>query len=149
MANLNQLGMILSLRQEAEDKAAKLMQQAQQSLQQQTQQMDTLRQYRNDYLRKMTAHSRTGLSAQHYGYYQDFVTRLDDALGRAEKQVAVAKQVMQQRRSKWQKARADSQAIKVLIDKEQQALQLKANRQEQKQLDEFTLAAHWRKQRQG
>lgn len=140
MASLKQLGMILKLRQDAEDKAAQMMQQARQAMEQQNQQLQTLRQYRNDYLQKMSEHSQSGLTAQHYGYYQDFVTRLDDALGRAEQQFAVAKQVWGQRQQGWQKARSETQGIQTLIDNEQAAIQLKANRQEQKQLDEFSSA---------
>lgn len=137
MANLKQLAMILKLRQEAEDKAAKMMQQAGQALDQQNQQLQTLRQYRNDYLSKMTERSQAGLTAQHFGHYQEFVTRLDDALGRAEQQYAVAKQVWNQRQQAWHQARAETQGIQSLIDKEETALMHQANRQEQKQLDEF------------
>lgn len=147
MASLKQLQMILKLRQDAEDKAANMMRQAKEAMEQQNQQLQTLRQYRNDYLKKMTDHSQAGLTAQNYGQYQEFVTRLDDALGRAEQQFAVSKQVFGQRQQGWQKARSETQGIQTLIDKEQSEMALRASRQEQKQLDEFASARFTREKR--
>lgn len=146
MASLKQLGMIIKLRQDAEDKAAQMMQQARQALTSQEQQLQTLRQYRNDYLNKMSEQTQTGLTAQHYTYYQEFVTRLDDAVGRAEQHVAVAKQVWKQRQQAWQQARTETQGIQTLIAQENSRLQLAAQRREQKEMDEFTSAQFGRKQ---
>ena len=137
MANLSQLKLIVGLREEAEGKAAKMMQQAQASLEQHQHQLQTLRSYRNDYLTKMSDHSKLGLSAQQYAQYQDFVTRLDDALGRAEQATALAKRAWLQRQTAWLTCRSDTQAIEALIDRELAVLQLKTQRQEQKQLDEL------------
>lgn len=137
MANIKQLQMIVKIRQEAENKAAKLMEQAQQAFAQQQQQLDTLQTYRNDYMTKMNNTGSEGVSGQLYMQYQQFVMRLGDALGRAEQSTNVARQVYEQRRKGWLEARADKNAIETLIEREQDKLLALQNQREQKQLDEF------------
>ncbi|MCM2678968.1 flagellar export protein FliJ [Echinimonas agarilytica] len=137
MAQIKQLQMIVSIRQEAENKAARMMQESKQALDMQQQQVQTLRDYRNDYLKKMISESAEGLTAQSYGHYHGFVTKLDDALGRAEQSVAVAQQVWQQRQQVWIDARADTKAIEMLIEREEMIIAQQTQRREQKQMDEF------------
>ncbi|MBD1389859.1 flagellar export protein FliJ [Neiella sp. HB171785] len=137
MANLKQLEMIVRLRQEAETKAAQMMEQAHQAFAAQEQQLTTLLSYRNDYLQKLTVQGGEGLSGQSFIQYQQFVMRLDEALGRAEQSTNVARQVYQQRRQGWLDARAEKRAIEVLIEREQAQQVALQNRREQNQLDEF------------
>ena len=140
MASLKQLEMILKLRQDAEEKTSKMMQQALAKFTELEQQQKLLYQYKNDYLRKMTESGKTGLAASSYAQYHDLLTRLDQSIGRSQQQLAIAQRVVSQRQQAWQKSRADTKAIETLINKEQVALALKTLRAEQKQTDEFVNA---------
>ncbi|MBW8190802.1 flagellar export protein FliJ [Neiella marina] len=137
MANIKQLEMIVKLRQDVENKAAKLMEQAQQAFAQQEQQLQTLQTYRKDYMTKLNNSGESGVSGQLFMQYQQFVMRLGDALGRAEQSMNVARQVYEQRRQGWLQARGEKNAIEMLIEREQQKQLLIQNQREQKQMDEF------------
>lgn len=134
--------------QEAEDRAAKNLAQAQQEEQRYLQQLDALNEYRQIYSQQMLDKGVTGLNSSQFHQYHAFINKLDQTSLAQQKGLQKARQVVRQKRDEWLELQQRRKAIGILLDKQAAKEQLKQAKQEQKQADEFALFQYMRQQHQ-
>ena len=138
MPDIRQLAKVLEIREKAETTAASQLAKARQSLVHQQQQLQTMLDYRQEYLGRISAQHNQTITAQSFQSLQEFVSRLDDAMGRSREAVDIAEKVVEQRTGLWQVARTERRAVEILLEKEQAKRQLQQARREQRNMDEFS-----------
>lgn len=147
MPDIRQLSKVLEIREKAEATAAAQLAKAQQSLVHQQSQLQTMLDYRQEYLMRISDQNNQTISAQYFQSLQELVSRLDGAMGRSREAVDIAGKVVEQRQGLWQKARAERRAVELLIEKEQSRQALKQARKEQQTMDEFAMNKFIRSER--
>ncbi|AMG29890.1 flagella biosynthesis chaperone FliJ [Grimontia hollisae] len=110
---------------------------AQQELQSYYMQVAQIERYRLDYFRQLSERGQSGLSASSYGHLNRFIVQLDETLAK-QRQVAVDFEDNVERcREHWQTCRQKTNSLEWLVEKRQKEASMRAERLEQKQMDEF------------
>lgn len=122
---------------EAEDRAAKMLAQAQMEQAQFQRQLDALNEYRQIYTGQMTEKGIQGLEASHFNHFHSFIGKLDKASVQQQQGFQNARQQTEQKRQEWLELQQRRKAIEKLLERKAEKAQLKQARQEQKLLDEF------------
>lgn len=133
--------------QEAEDRAAKILAQAQLEEQKFLQQLGALNEYRQIYSQQMLDKGVSGLNSNTIHQYHAFLNKLDQTSVTQQKGLQQARQKVEQKRNEWMELQQRRKAIGMLLEKQAlKKMQLQA-KQEQKQADEFALFQFMRQQR--
>ncbi|WP_333796321.1 flagellar export protein FliJ [Rheinheimera sp.] len=141
---LAQLQLLAKVQREKEDKLQALYIQAQQFAKNQQDKYDGLANYRTDYIRQSQQRGMQGVQSRQFNQYLAFITKLDQALEQQNMQVQQAKKVAETRRVNWILLQRKRKAIDLLIDKELEKMAIKAQKQEQKMLDEIATQQFFR-----
>jgi len=141
---LAQLQLLAKVQREKEDKLQALYIQAQQFANNQQDKYDGLANYRTDYIRQSQQRGMQGVQSRQFNQYLAFITKLDQALEQQNMQVQQAKKVAETRRVNWILLQRKRKAIDLLIDKELEKMAIKAQKQEQKMLDEIATQQFFR-----
>ena len=141
----SQLERVAQWEQNKEDKCAQDFQQAQQYLLQQQQRLDSIEQYRTEYLANIAAQGSSGLGARDYTQQLSFVAQLDSACQQQNQVISQAILVADQRKHAWLAQQRKRKAVEFLIEKKQKAQAVKVAKHEQQLLDEFALQSFLRK----
>lgn len=141
---IQQLQMVARLEREKEDKLARDFQQAQQNLEQNKQKMQGIESYRMEYLTQMRNEASNGIGINSYGHYQQFISKLEEAVKQQSEVIRTAFQVVHQRKQLWLEQQKKRKAVDMLIEKHQLAAQAKANKAEQALLDEVATQKFFR-----
>ncbi|MCE2595553.1 flagellar export protein FliJ [Motilimonas cestriensis] len=139
------LHLVLEQHIKHEQQAAQEMAQAQQQLIEFRQQFANLQNYRNQYVQQMHDKGAAGLYADSFTYYQKFIVKLENAM---QQQQQALPQVMHQvdvKKRNWVQVQSKRKAVESLLAKRKQAAQHKADKQEQKMLDEFSNFQYFQK----
>lgn len=131
-----------------EQQAAQEMAQAQQQLIAFRQQFANLQNYRNQYVRQMHEKGASGLYADTFTYYQKFVGKLETAMHQQQASLPQITHQVEVKKRNWIQMQSKRKAVESLLAKRQQAAQIKADKQEQKMLDEFSNFQYFQKQSQ-
>ena len=140
-----QLQMVADWEREKENKCVRDFVVAQQHADLNKQKLQSLEQYRLQYLRETQLKANAGLEAQSYHQHLSFIAKLDVACEQQTKVHSQALLVAEQRKDIWLKQQRKRKAVDMLLDKKAKARQLKADKQEQLLLDELALQKHVRK----
>lgn len=100
--------------------------------------LDMLQQYRQEYAEKLYGTAQQGVSQQEWRNYQQFLGRLDEAIDVQTRSVNDSIQRTAAGQSHWLEQRNRLKAIDTLSERHQSTERYLANRQEQKQSDEFS-----------
>ncbi|MFR9718041.1 flagellar export protein FliJ [Aeromonas diversa] len=122
---------------EAEHRCAMALAKARQDLQLFMEQYDALGNYRQIYQQQWTERGQQGIAAQQNVQYQAFINKLQIAAEQQYEGVLQVKQVMEQRKQEWLAMQQRRKAVELLLEKKALRERQKADRQEQKMLDEF------------
>ncbi|WP_306520419.1 flagellar export protein FliJ [Rheinheimera sp.] len=141
---LPQLQLLAKVQREKEDKLQALFIQAQQFANNQQDKYDGLANYRTDYIRQSQQRGMQGVQSRQFNQYLNFITKLDQALEQQNMQVQQAKKVAETRRVNWILMQRKRKAIDLLIEKELEKIAIKAQKQEQKMLDEIATQQFFR-----
>jgi len=141
---LPQLQLLAKVQREKEDKLQALFIQAQQFANNQQAKYDGLANYRTDYIRQSQQRGMQGVQSRQFNQYLNFITKLDQALEQQNMQVQQAKKVAETRRVNWILMQRKRKAIDLLIEKELEKIAIKAQKQEQKMLDEIATQQFFR-----
>lgn len=141
---LAQLQLLAKVQREKEDKLQALYIQAQQFAKNQQDKYDGLANYRTDYIRQSQQRGMQGVQSRQFNQYLAFITKLDQALEQQNMQVQQAKKVAETRRVNWVLLQRKRKAIDLLIEKELEKMAIKAQKQEQKMLDEIATQQFFR-----
>ncbi|MFO6421865.1 flagellar export protein FliJ [Motilimonas sp. KMU-193] len=138
--------LVLEQHKKHEQQAVQELAQAQQQLVAFRQQFANLQNYRNQYVKQMHEKGASGLYADSYSYYQKFIVKLEEAM--LQQQAALPK-VMHQvelKKRHWVEMQSKRKAVETLLAKRAHAAQKKADKLEQKMLDEFANFQFYQKQ---
>lgn len=99
--------------------------------------LELLRQYRQEYAQRFQSSAQDGMTPQQWKNFQDFIARLDEAIGQQEQVLAQSQGRTAAGQRHWQAQRIRLQAIDTLSVRHTQSEQAKEGRREQKLVDEF------------
>ncbi|MCL1073935.1 flagellar export protein FliJ [Shewanella dokdonensis] len=128
---------VLKLAKEAEEQAALRLKAAQFEHQKRVNQLQSLRDYRLDYMRQLAAQQGQQIRADYYQQFHRFVRQVDEAIKQQLAVVHEAEQQKQYRQQHWMEKQQKRKAVELLLEKKAQQKQLRENKQEQKLIDEF------------
>ena len=103
MANIKQLNIVLNMAQTKEQEQLKIFSQAQQQLNQLKQQMQSLVQYKADYLEQMKPENAVNITADKLIRLQGFLAQIDQSIFQQRDVIAKASLAVDARRTQWQK----------------------------------------------
>ena len=124
---------------EAENQAAMALAKAQQDLKLFMEQQEALNQYRQIYHQQWTDRGLQGISPQQNSQYHAFINKLENAATQQYQGVLQVREALAQCRTQWLEARQRRKAVELLLEKQASREQQKAQRQEQKMLDEYAM----------
>ena len=114
--------------------------QCQKTLQEQQQQLQQLRTYRQEYADQMTASSNNGgMTAGRMQDYQAFMAKLGEAIQQQEQTIARMGHDLVEKRSHWKKSHVKSQAVDKAVGRFSQQENADREKMEQKLQDEANL----------
>lgn len=123
------------------NEAMKAVAYVQNQLRSDQEQLEQLHQYLEEYRSSSRTHGTQGISVQQFRIYNDFADNVERAIGQQQQQVATVQGQLSQLREHWRKLDARHQGLEKLLNKillEEDAV---AQRQEQKEQDEFASRA--------
>ncbi|MFQ6370324.1 flagellar export protein FliJ [Shewanella sp. YIC-542] len=145
MAKSDPLYTVLKLAKEAEEQAALRLKAAQFEHQKRANQLQSLQDYRLDYMRQLSAQQGQQIRADYYQQFHRFVQQVDGAITQQLAVVADARQQQQYRQQHWMEKQQKRKAVELLLEKKAQQQQQRENKQEQKMIDEFASQQFFRK----
>lgn len=147
MANIKQLNIVLNMAQTKEQEQLKIFSQAQQQLNQLKQQMQSLVQYKADYLEQMKPENAVNITADKLIRLQGFLAQIDQSIFQQRDVIAKASLAVDARRTQWAKAKQYCDSIEFLIEKQNSETAAKEEKQQLKMSDEFAMMSYHRKKR--
>lgn len=104
--------------------------------------LDLLCQYREEYAQRFQSSAQSGMSPLQWKNFQDFLARLDEAIGQQQQALAQSQHRTAEGQAHWQAQRIRLKAIDTLSVRHYRAEEAKENRREQKQVDEYAARRH-------
>ncbi|WP_281704779.1 flagellar export protein FliJ [Aeromonas taiwanensis] len=124
---------------EAENQAAMALAKAQQDLKLFMDQQNALNQYRQIYHQQWTDRGLQGISPQQNSQYHAFINKLENAATQQYQGVLQVREALAQCRTQCLEAQQRRKAVELLLEKKADKVRQKAQRQEQKMLDDYTI----------
>ncbi|MDD1783266.1 flagella biosynthesis chaperone FliJ [Enterovibrio sp. ZSDZ35] len=144
----NAMNLLLDQAKDTEHKAHVALVAAQQELQGYYIQVEQIEQYRLDYFRQMSDRGQAGLSASSYGHLNRFIVQLDETLARQRQAAIEFEENVERCREHWMQCRQHTRSLEWLIEKREKEARMRAERLEQKQMDEFAMLSFSRQKRE-
>lgn len=144
MKKSERMQVLVELSKRKEDDVAKALAKEQAQLQHDQQKLQELKDYADQYDQQRNL---IGLSPYLTTNYQHFVDRVQQAIKQQENQVNRSQQQVNMAMRRWQNARAKTKGMDWLKDKSVSEEVAAADRQDQKQIDEFANRAFFNRMR--
>ena len=138
MSRTSALDTLIGLAREAVENAGRNLAGARRSQQQIQAQLDTLRHYRQEYSLRLQQSMQQGMDPASLINYQAFLGSLDDAIVRAGQSLHEQERQVGQRQQQWLEQQRKLNSYNTLVDRRNQAEQLRDNRQQQRVTDELS-----------
>jgi len=135
--NSKQLETLLKFEQGKEEQAASTLRNAENDYQQNLIRLQSVSDYRLEYMSRLNQRSVLGLDSATYNHYHAFISKLDYASEQVKIAMHQAKALVKQSKSQWLKQRQKVQAVEMLADKRHLALAKIADKKEQSMFDEI------------
>lgn len=145
MSKTDRLQLVLDLEKKKKDQAAKLLADAIGNLQKAQSSMSQLKDYRTDYLHEAQEIGKQGVSASDFRNRQLLADRILGAIEHQVQSINLYERQLEQVRKHYEKVYARVRSLEILIEKSHVEEERKQGIREQKMLDEFTQAQHFRK----
>lgn len=142
---MKQLNTLYKYENDKEQKAAQQLQKAEQDYQQNILRLNSVSDYRLEYMKRLSQRSMTGIDSATYSHFHAFIAKLDNASEQVEIALKQAKALVEQCKNQWLAQRQKVQAVEHLRKQKQKVLVNKANRQEQKMFDEIATQQYIRR----
>lgn len=142
---LAQLQLLVKVQQEKEDKLQAMYRAAQQNYQSMQQKYQGLADYRIEYVQQTQSRGQQGMESRQFNQYLNFIGKLDAALTAQQQYVQQAKASADQRLLQLLAIQKKRKALEILIERELAEMQRKADKQEQKMLDEIATQQFFRR----
>lgn len=144
---MKQLDTLYKFELDKEQKAAQALQAAELEYQQNIERLSSVSDYRLEYMKRLNQRSLAGIDSATYSHFHAFIAKLDNASQQVEIAANQAKALVATRKQQWFLQRKKIQAVELLRDKKLAALQVIANKQEQKMFDEIATQQFIRRNR--
>jgi len=132
-----QLETLLKFEQSKEELAANTLRNAENDYQQNIIRLQSVSDYRLEYMSRLNERSMLGLDSVTYNHYHAFISKLDYASEQVRIAMHQAKALVEQSKQLWIKQRRKVQAVEMLADKRKLALMKIENKKEQSMFDEI------------
>lgn len=136
MATSSALGTLIELATRDTDEAAKRLGKCMKAAEECEQKLELLKQYRDDYAARFQQNLSAGLTASGYRNYQQFLDKLEQAIGSQQQVVRDAHGRVEREKKAWQDCERKRMSYGTLADRADKAQQIKDNKRDQKQMDE-------------
>ena len=133
------LTLLASRLEEAEQQAAMALAKAQQDLKLFMDQQNALNQYRQIYHQQWTERGLQGISPQQNSQYHAYIKKLENAATQQYQGVLQVREALAECRTQWLEAQQRRKAVELLLEKKADKVRQKAQRQEQKMLDDYAI----------
>jgi len=134
---MKQLNTLYKYEQSNETKAAKNLSEAEFEYQQNLQRLDSVSEYRLEYMKRLNQRSLDGINSHTFSHFHAFIKKLDNASEQVKIALNQAKAMVEKRKQEWLMQRQKLQAVELLRDKKLKMLALVENKREQKMFDEI------------
>ncbi|MEH6797860.1 MAG: flagellar export protein FliJ [Halopseudomonas sabulinigri] len=139
---IRRLSPVLDMALDDERKAATLLGQCQKQLDDAQSRLRDLEYYCGEYAKGWTQRGEQGVGREWLMNYQRFMAQMEVALEQQRQTVSWHSQSIDKARQSWRERYQRLEALRKLIEKYRQEAQARADRQEQKLLDELSQRAH-------
>lgn len=143
--SLNQLNTLYKFEHDKERQAAKELQQAEIEYQQNITRLQSVADFRLEYMKRLNERSMTGIDSATYNHYHKFVSKLDYANEQVQIALEQARALVEQKKQAWLMQRQKVQAVEILQAKNLAKQRAKENRAEQLMFDEISTQQFLRK----
>ncbi|MBB1607091.1 MULTISPECIES: flagellar export protein FliJ [unclassified Pseudomonas] len=133
----DRLAPVVEMALKAEREAARQLGLAQNQLLQAQRKLAELERFRADYQQQWIDRGRQGVSGQWLLDYQRFLAQLETAVEQQNRSLAWHQDVVEKARVTWSEKYARLEGLRKLVERYREEARLLADKQEQKQLDEF------------
>lgn len=140
------LQLVYEQREKQVTQALLAYQQAQQALFEQRQQLQTLHQYRRQYINQLSDKGSKGLAISDLRKYQQFIVQIDQGVTKHQQGLVKYEHDIHAHKKMWIEAQVNCKAMGILLDKKAKKRAAIADRKEQLLSDEFTMFQHFQKQ---
>lgn len=135
--SMNQLNTLLKFETDNERKSAQALQQAELDYQQNLNRLQSVSDYRLEYMKRLETRSQVGIDSATYSHFHAFIAKLDNASEQVEIAIRQAQALVDKRKTEWFLQRQKLKAVEHLINKRKLASAKVADKQEQKMFDEI------------
>ncbi len=132
-----QLELLLKIESDKEEELARDMQSAQSYLVSCEQKLEEVLSYKLDYLKRMQDMASKGVGGSSYQHYQRFIYQLEEGIKKQYEVIAMAKEVVSQRRTTWLEQQKSVKAVELVLEKKRLKQKAIRDKQEQAIADEF------------
>jgi flagellar FliJ protein len=132
-----QLETLLKFEQSKEEIASNTLRTAENDYQQNLIRLQSVADYRLEYMKRLSQRSSVGLDSATYNHYHAFISKLDYASEQVKVAMQQAKALVDQSKNVWFKQRQKVQAVEMLAKKRNVALVKVENKKEQAMFDEI------------
>jgi flagellar FliJ protein len=140
------LQLVYELREKQVEQAQLAYQRAQKSLFEQRQQLQSLHQYRRQYINQLSEKGSQGLSISDLGKYQQFIVQIDTGLTQHQQGLVKYEHDVHAHKKMWIQAQITYKAMGMLLEKKAKKRAAIEDKKEQMLLDEFTTFQYFQKQ---
>lgn len=144
--SVSQLNTLLRFEKNKEQKAAEDLQHAEMEYQQNMTRIDSVSEFRLEYMKRLSERSKVGIDSATYNHYHKFVSKLDYANEQVQIALKQSKALVEQKKQAWLAQRQKVQAVEILQKKNSVRLKIKENRVEQQMFDEISSQQYIRRQ---
>ncbi|WED21060.1 flagella biosynthesis chaperone FliJ [Vibrio sp. JC009] len=141
----NAMDFLLEQAKEKEDQAVLALNNARAELDNYYVQLKQIEQYRLDYCKQLVERGQKGLSASEYGHLNRFLTQLDETLKKQKEAEGHFKSQVENCQEYWLEMRKQRRSYEWMIEKKKTEKQKLLDKQEQKQMDEFSTLSYARR----
>lgn len=134
----NAFDFLLEQAKENEQQAVSALTKARGELEDFHRQVQQIEQYRLDYCNQLVERGKSGLSASEYGHLNRFLTQLDETLSKQKAAEPHFTRQVSDCEEAWHNARKQRRSYEWMIEKKAKEAAIKADKLEQKQMDEFS-----------
>jgi len=135
--SVKQLETLYKFESEKERNTAQKMQIAENEYQDNLLRLQSVAEYRLEYMKRLEQRSRQGFNSATYRHFHAFINKLDNAAEQVKIAITQSKAMMEKCKKEWLMQRQKVQAVEHLIDKKLKIIQKKADKQEQNMFDEL------------
>lgn len=132
-----QLETLLKFEHSKEELAANTLRSAENDYQQNLIRLQSVSDYRLEYMKRLSQRSSVGLDSATYNHYHAFISKLDYASEQVKIAMLQAKALVDQSKTLWLKQKQKVQAVEMLAKKRSIALAKVENKKEQAMFDEI------------